>query len=208
MRAAAAEGEEKPEMKFQVELPETYVSLIARNGDERREFMLLALHGISFLLIEGAERSVQLVISDVQVDNNIHSDGSKQLYPFVLYPKDVLRVANQDRRGTRKDFFNLAITLRNDSPVTYIYKAQFLLQSCVVLVDEELVGWLLKFIQVFANKLGKNLTDLHPVLQRRDIAMEVLGRDSRASERTPLLRTDARASEASFEFRDTNIDLA
>ena len=142
------------------------MSLVARNGEVRREFMLLALHGISFLLVEGADRSVQLVIADAQIDNNIHSDGSKQLYPFVLYPKDVLGAASQDRRHSRKDFFNLAVTLRNDSPVTYIYKAQFLLQSCVILVDEELVGWLLKFVQVFAKKLGTNLTDLHPVLQR------------------------------------------
>jgi len=75
-------------------------------------------------------------------------------------------------KNAKKDFFNAAITFKEDKAMTYITTAQFLLQSCVILVDEELVGWLLKFAEVFADKLGTNLTGIHPVLDRDKVVFD------------------------------------
>ena len=89
----------------------------------------------------------------------------------MVYPKEVLGASG---KNSRRDFFNLAISMKNDSDVRYIYKCQFLLQSCVVLIDEELVGWLFKFIEKFASKIGSSLTGIHPALDKEKGVVEIL----------------------------------
>ena len=61
-----------------MEISQVNISMIARNGNVRREFMLFAFSGIEVLMIDcpNFERSLQVKIADLQVDNNIHIDGN------------------------------------------------------------------------------------------------------------------------------------
>lgn len=76
--------------KFQLDIGMMHLSFIARNDkNTRREFLLAYLEAIEFLAVEaGDSKDLQLRVAYVQLDNNIHSEG-RQLFPFVMYPKEI-----------------------------------------------------------------------------------------------------------------------
>ena len=94
------------------------------------------------------------------MDNNISSDG-RQLFPIVLCPKEILQ--------RRKDFFNAHVSIKQNNGSSYINKLEFLLQSAVLKMDDELIGWLGKFAEVIAQKTGRNLTQRHRIFKPNDV---------------------------------------
>ena len=77
------------------------------------------------------------------MDNNINTDG-KAMYPYVMYPKEVLnpQVSERQRqfskfkqkRFMRRDFFNLHVCIKNqeETGLLFIQRIEFLLQSLVI----------------------------------------------------------------------------
>ena len=57
---------------------------------------------------------------------------------------------------------------QNQSDLVFIHKLEFLLQSAVLRMDDELIGWITKFVECFASNLGANLTGVHQIFERDD----------------------------------------
>jgi len=171
------EAQENRESKFQLDIGVIYISFVASNEKKiRREFMLACFQTIEFLVIANdKDKSIQLRISDFQVDNNINTDG-KALFPYMMYPKEVLNPKQSQRmrslskfkqkKQMRRDFFNMHICIKNqpDNDLVFFQRIEFLLQSVVLQMDEDLLGWIFRFVECFASTLGKNITGVHPIL--------------------------------------------
>ena len=62
----------------------------------------------------------------------------------------------------RKDFFNAHVCMKqSQSDLVFIHKLEFLLQSAVLQMDDELIGWITKFVDCLGSNLGSNLTGVH-----------------------------------------------
>jgi len=69
----------------------------------------------------------------------------------------------------RKDFFNAHVSVKqSESGTTVVNKMEFLLQSVVLQMDDELVGWISKFAECLASNLGANLTGVHHIFKREE----------------------------------------
>ena len=56
--------------------------------------------------------------------------------------------------------------MKNSEELIFIHKIEFLMQSAVLLMDDELIGWATKFFECLAESLGTNLTPVHPIFDQ------------------------------------------
>ena len=161
------------ERKFQLDIGTIQISLIAHNEKMiRKEFMLICFEAIEFLAVEtGRFQQLQLKVCSMQVDNNIQPEG-EQLFPHFIYQKEVLNPrisASSGRTIRRKDFFNAHMRMRHseDLSSTVIEKFEFLLQSAVLQMDDELIAWIGRFAECYADSSGSQLTAVHPIFRKR-----------------------------------------
>lgn len=200
------EVEEQPqrESKVQLDIRKVYLSFIARSDKKvRREFMLGYLESIEFLaVVVDEDQEVQLRVGYFQVDNSITSE-SRQLFPFVLYPKEVrsraqLRESGAGNQRPSKPFFNAHLRLKQSSSDTMLIdRIEFLLQSAVLQMDDELIGWVIKFAECLSSNLRANLSGVHQIFERDAGLANPALPDGRMS---LLSRPDMEAT--GFAFRD------
>jgi len=167
------------------------VSFVCRARGERTEFAYFYLEGAEFMLIESKSvRQAQFKIQYAQMDNNI---GFKQIYPILLYPKEILKRRDQKKlekeekikkaaekkkkegkaKEVIKEFFNLYINMRKDIPnVLFFEKIDFLLQTIVLKMDDEVIGFIFKFTSQLTELLNTSITGRHPIFKQveHDIA--------------------------------------
>jgi len=157
--------------------------LIARTYmGQRREFAYLNLEGADFIIIRNEKQvEVQLKLDYFQVDNNINE---KQIFPVILYPKELVRKKQkvkqdkiqrdskkeEEKKGETpdetKEFFNSYLCLRNKfKNVIFIEKIDFLFQTMVLKMDDELLGFVMKFATTLTEELHTNLTGVHEVFR-------------------------------------------
>ena len=81
----------------------------------------------------------------------------KDMFPFVSFPK--VKVEDEPSLNSlepKPDFLNAVICLNqnlNDDHLLNIEKVEFLMQSFVIQIDDEIIGWLLKFKHMLASNL-------------------------------------------------------
>ena len=134
--------------------------------------MLASFEGVTFLAAKvGDLTDLQLRVAYFQLDNNIDSDG-RQVFPYVIYPKE---------RGSQS-FFNALVKLKeneNGAP-PLIEKVEFLLQSAVLQMDDELIGWMSRFNDCLAFSLGSDVTAVHHIFRTGGSRQLARGRPSQA----------------------------
>ena len=57
---------------------------------------------------------------------------------------------------------------QSENGTTIVHKMEFLLQSAVLQMDDELIGWVSKFAECLASNLGANLTGVHQIFKREE----------------------------------------
>ena len=138
-----------------------------------------------FLVIQSQKQlEMQLKVEYFQIDNNI---SEKALFPVILYPKELLkrkerlkkekiqRFSSREKKEEskvreegkeQKEFFNLYLSMRNEfKKVLFIEKIEFLVQTMVLQMDDELIGFIFKFTNCIYGELNTNITGLHEVFK-------------------------------------------
>lgn len=110
----------------------------------------------------------------MQIDKNI---GQKMIFPIILYPKELVKRRDAEKQKRlqeknpkkkeqilNKDFFNAYISIKQDIPnVLFFEKIDFLIQTMVLQMDDELIGFFFKFTSNITDQLHTNLTGVHEV---------------------------------------------
>ncbi|CDW82625.1 ph domain containing protein [Stylonychia lemnae] len=168
-----------PKQVIDIQLTSIGISLLVKTYQQiRKEFAFVYLEGIKFIVIETEDkRELQLKINYSQIDNNI---GSKQIFPIIMYPKDLVKKRDQIKKAqkekkstsneTVKDFFNSAIFMRKDVPnVIFFEQIDFLMQTMVLQMDDELIGYIYRFLSQITDSLNTNITGIHEVFRSGNI---------------------------------------
>lgn len=161
---------------FQLDICAVYASFVAHSEKGvRKEFILACLEKVEFLAVSSSlARDYQLRIAHLQVDNNIHTEG-RHHFPHVLYPKELSGRAvesasaqHQHRALQRKGFFNAQVRMRQSEhdDTAVIHKVEFLLQSAVLQMDDELIVWIVRFVECVGANSGSHLSSVHPVFKK------------------------------------------
>jgi hypothetical protein len=87
-------------------------------------------------------------------------------YPKELYMKrDKVKVKKQDDDIEIKEFFNMHIMTKLDSSqVLFVEEIEFLLQTLVLQIDDEFIGYIYRFTEA----LNTNITSVHDIFLKRD----------------------------------------
>ena len=74
------------------------------------------------------------------------------------------------RVAHRADFFNSQILIKKTSTtLSFIEKFEFLMQSATLQMDDELIGWIMKFFDSVAVYLGSTYQKRHPIFYNTDL---------------------------------------
>lgn len=87
-------------------------------------------------------------------------------YPKELYMKrDMVKVKKQEDDVQIKEFFNMHIMTRVDSSqVLFVEEIEFLLQTLVLQIDDEFIGYIYRFTET----LNTNITGVHDIFLSKD----------------------------------------
>ena len=87
-------------------------------------------------------------------------------YPKELYMKrDKVKVKKQDDDVEIKEFFNMHIMTKLDSSqVLFVEEIEFLLQTLVLQIDDEFIGYIYRFTET----LNTNITGVHDIFLNKD----------------------------------------
>lgn len=162
---------------FKIEMVNFSVSLICTNFRKlRKEFAFLYVEDLKFIVLDAEQkREMQLKIGYVQIDNNI---STKPLFQVIMYPKELVKKRDKalelrKKQSTEndvveiKEFFNMHISTRLDeTQVLFIEEIDFLVQSIVLQLDDEFIGYIFRFISEITDLLHTNLTGVHDIFKR------------------------------------------
>ena len=90
-------------------------------------------------------------------------DEAKLIKKMKLQDKKKLDQYKKDK----KDFFNISVSMRKDVPdVLFFEKIEFLVQTMILSMDDELIGYIYKFGSNITNQLHTNITGVHEVFHQ------------------------------------------
>ena len=97
-----------------------------------------------------------------------------------MYPKELVRLRDQkkqqkdkkkqDETLMEKGFFNVHFLQRIDIPdVIFLDKLEFLVQTMVLQMDDEFIGYVFKFTSTITDYLNTNITGVHEIFTSNNI---------------------------------------
>lgn len=162
------------------------MSFICTNfKQKRKEFVFVYLEDLKFIVLDAEKkREVQLRIGYAQMDNNI---ANKPLFPVIMFPKELVKkrdkaLEKRKKQPTEneslevKEFFNVHFTTRlEETQVLFIEEIEFLVQTIVLQMDDEFIGYIFRFSSEITDLLHTNLTGVHSIFVEKSLASPIEG---------------------------------
>jgi hypothetical protein len=75
-----------------------------------------------------------------------------------------MSIFSKNSSAQRRDFFNSHMCIKKtETDLVFIYKLEFLMQSAVFQMDDELLSWITKFVDTLSSVWGSNLVGMHNI---------------------------------------------
>ena len=101
------------------------------------------------------------------------------MFPISMYPKEIIsrreiikkhghNKAKLDEALSKQDFFNLIIYIVTDTPheVVFVEKCEFLMQSIVLQIEDEIIGYILRYYESIAESMEVySMTGVHSIFK-------------------------------------------
>lgn len=145
---------------------------------KQKEFAYMYIKGFNFVSLEREEiKQYQIHIGYLQMDNNAGT-----IFPIIMWPKDIQLEAlikeQKEKHEPQKEeakkppakplkpLFNAVVTIKKgvpDSQVIFFHQVKWLLQTLIVQIDDEFIGYLVKFFDDVTSVMETGYTQVHPV---------------------------------------------